>query len=265
MANYEEYVQINRELWNAKTPVHVDSEFYDMASFRKSGNSLKHIELEELPDINGKKILHLQCHFGQDSISLANLGGCVTAIDLSPVAIEKAKELSKELGTEVTFIESNVYDVSGTVQGQFDLVFASYGTICWLDNLDDWAKVIADKLKPGGQFYFIEFHPFIDALDDNYLAFGYPYFNESAIKSQTSGTYADQQADIGVKGYFWNHPISEVINALTSNGLQLNFFNEYPYTTWPCFPKLKKIDDEKWAFEHLNSVPMLYSLLATKV
>ncbi|MBL4705099.1 MAG: class I SAM-dependent methyltransferase [Flavobacteriales bacterium] len=261
----KDYFKANKELWDAKTNTHITSDFYNLSEFKQTKNSLKHVELTELPKLKGKAVLHLQCHFGQDSISLAQLGANVTAIDLSPNAIKVARELAKDVAVSVNFIESNVYDIDQTVQGEFDLIFASYGTICWLPDLDKWAKLIAEKLKPGGQFYFVEFHPFLDTLDDEYRQFGYPYFNESVLAIETEGTYTDRNSGSKQTEYLWNHSISEVLNALINQGLSIDFFNEFPYTVWPCFPGLTKIGDEKWTFEHLEtSIPMMYSLLATK-
>ncbi len=264
MDKNEQYFKANRDLWDAKTNVHVKSRFYDVESFKQTGNSLSKIELNDLGDVSGKKILHLQCHFGQDSISLQKLGADVTAVDFSPNAIAAGRSLAHEMGSDVRFVESNVYDVPNNINGEFDLAYSTFGTICWLPDLDKWAEVIKQKLKSGGQLYLAEFHPFVDCLDDEYRQFGYPYFNDRVLEGTFEGTYADRSADIQLKEYFWNHPISEVLNALIKAGFTLEFFNEFNYTPWPCFPNLKKRAEREWVFEHLDSsIPMVYSLMAS--
>ena len=147
MNNYKE---INRQAWNIKTAIHIDSDFYDNDSFLKGRNTLNSIELDMLGDVHGKSILHLQCHFGQDSISLARMGAEVTAVDLSEKAIENARIFSKQLGFDVNFICSDIYDLPEILDQKFDIVFTSYGVIGWLPDLDSWAQLISNYLKPHG-------------------------------------------------------------------------------------------------------------------
>lgn len=161
MKDYDSYYEANKKAWNSKTPVHIGSEFYDVESFKKGQTSLKFIELEELGDIKGKAILHLQCHFGMDTLSLARMGAKVTGVDMSDKAIEAAKKLNDELELDAEFICCNIFDLPKYLDNKFDIIFTSYGVIGWLPELDEWGKLISHFLKPGAMFYMVEFHPFI--------------------------------------------------------------------------------------------------------
>jgi 2-polyprenyl-3-methyl-5-hydroxy-6-metoxy-1,4-benzoquinol methylase len=255
----------NQALWDAKVPVHLDSSFYDMAAFRAGASSLQAIEREGMGDVAGKSLLHLQCHFGQDTLSWAREGATVTGIDLSTKAIETARSISKELNIPATFVCCNLYDLKEHLSGQFDIVFTSYGTIGWLPDLDRWAEVITHFLRPGGTFYIADFHPYLWMLDDAFKQVQYSYFNVTIIEEITEGSYADRDAPIQGRSFSWNHPLSEVVTALISHGLQIESLQEYDYTPWDCFPGLKKIGDRKWVFEHVESkVPYVYSIRAQK-
>lgn len=265
MASPENYLDINRKSWNEKTQVHVDSDFYDMKSFLAGETSLNSIELDLLGDIKGKRILHLQCHFGQDTISLAKLGASVTGVDLSDAAIAKARELATQMDADVSFICCDIYDLPNHLDEQFDYVFSSYGTITWLPDLDKWAKLISSFLKPGGKFVFVEFHPVVWMFDDNFEKIGYNYFNDGAIIESESGTYADRSAEMRPENVTWNHSMSEVIGSLIAAGLNLQSFNEFDYSPYNCFNKTIELAPRKYRIEHLgNKIPMVYALVAKK-
>lgn len=259
------YIEINKQSWNNRIDTHLKSEFYDLNGFLNGKTSLNDIELNLLGNIKGKSILHLQCHFGQDSISLSRLGADVTGIDLSDKAIESAKLISKKTDSNTTFICCDIYDLPNHLDKQFDIVFTSYGTIGWLPDLDKWAKIISKFLKPNGQFVFVEFHPIVWMFDDNFEKIGYNYFNSGAILETESGTYADKTADINQECVMWNHSLSEVINNLIKNGLKINSLDEFDYSPYNCFNKTIEIEHKKYRIEHLdNKIPMTYSILATK-
>ena len=167
MKKENNYIEINRQSWNNRIDTHLKSEFYDLE------NSLNSIELELLGDLSGKTILHLQCHFGQDTISLSRLGAEVTGVDLSDKAIESAKQIAKQTKSNTTFICCDIYDLPNYLDKQFDIVFASYGTIGWLPDIDKWAKIVTKFLKPNGQFVFVEFHPVVWMFDDNFEKISY--------------------------------------------------------------------------------------------
>lgn len=265
MNNLPYYININKQTWNNKTDVHIDSDFYDVAGFLDGKSSLNTIELKLLGDIKDKKILHLQCHFGQDSLSLARLGAKVTGIDLSDKAIDKAKELNSKLGLDVQFICCDIYDTPKHLNEKFDIVFTSYGTIGWFPDLDKWAKVVSHFLKPKGKFIFADFHPVVWMFDNDFKEVFYNYFNIKPIIEDESGTYADRYAEIEAKTVTWNHPISEVLTALIVNDLEINTFNEYDYSPYNCFNETEEFEKGKFRIKHLeNKIPMIYSLLASK-
>ncbi|HEY0730862.1 MAG TPA: class I SAM-dependent methyltransferase, partial [Chitinophagaceae bacterium] len=238
MQQYQNYFEANKALWNQRTTVHKDSSFYDVPSFMKGKNSLTPIELNELGDVTGKKILHLQCHFGMDSLSLARMGAEVTGVDLSDEAISEARHLNEQLGLNAKFICCNVYDLPKHLDEKFDIVFNTYGVVGWLPDLETWAQMISRYLKPGGYFYLAEFHPVIWMFDDDFTHIKYYYQNRELIETDSTGTYTNRDAPIAAKEYSWNHSLSEVINSLLSAGLELEFLNEYSYSPYPCFNKV---------------------------
>ena len=259
------YKEINKTLWNNKTDVHINSEFYDNKTFIEGRNSLNSIELELLGDIKGKSILHLQCHFGQDTISLNRLGANVTGLDLSDKAIERAKELATKTKSEATFICCDIYDLPQHLDEKFDLVFTSYGTIGWLPDLDKWAKIVSGFLKPNGKFVFAEFHPVVWMFDDNFTKVEYNYFKDEPIVETEVGTYADQNAPLKNKSVSWNHSISEVLNSLLQNGLEINSMKEFDYSPYNCFNETIEYEPQRFRIKHLdNKIPMVYSIVAKK-
>ncbi|ESU28791.1 Methyltransferase type 12 [Flavobacterium limnosediminis JC2902] len=261
----KDYLNINKKTWNNKTDVHVTSDFYDTESFLNGKNTLNDIELELLGDVSGKKILHLQCHFGQDTLSLARLGAKATGVDLSDKAIEKAREFNSKLHLDAEFINCDVYDLPNHLEEQFDIIFTSYGTIGWLPDLDKWAKVVSNFLKPGGKFVFAEFHPVVWMFDNDFKEVFYSYFNMEPIIEDESGTYADREAEISTQTVTWNHPLSEVLNAVINNDLEIKSFNEYDYSPYNCFNETEEFETGKFRIKHLgNKIPMVYSLTAIK-
>ncbi len=261
----KDYFEANRLLWNQRTLVHKDSDFYDLTSFRKGEDVLTPIELKELGDVKGKSMLHLQCHFGMDSLNWSRLGAKVTGIDLSDEAIREAKKLNDELGLDATFICSNVYDLKDNLKGEFDIVFTSYGVVGWLPDLDKWADIIQHFLKPGGTFYMAEFHPVVWMFDEEFTHVKYYYDNRKLIVTEGLGTYTDRNADIKGKEYSWNHSISEVLNALINKGLDIRQFNEFNYSPYPCFNNIVKNEEGNWTIKGMeNKVPMVYTVKAVK-
>lgn len=265
MDSENNYIEINRQSWNKRTEVHLKSAFYDLDNFLKGKSSLNDIELNLLGDIKGKSVLHLQCHFGQDSISLARLGADVTGVDLSDKSIDSAKQLAKQTNSNAKFICCNIYDLPEHLNQKFDIVFTTYGTIGWLPDLDKWAKIISDFLKPDGKFVFAEFHPIVWMFDDHFEKIGYNYFNSGPIAETQTGTYADRDAELTLSGVPWNHGISEVLNSLINNGLRINSFDEYDYSPYNCFEKTVEFEPGKFRIKHLeNKIPMVYSIGAAK-
>jgi 2-polyprenyl-3-methyl-5-hydroxy-6-metoxy-1,4-benzoquinol methylase len=265
MTSANNYIDINRQSWNNRTETHLKSDFYDLDNFLKGKNLLNDIELNLLGDIKGKTILHLQCHFGQDSISLSRLGAIVTGVDLSDKAIESAKQIAKYTNSNATFICCDIYDLPNHLEEKFDIVFTSYGTIGWLPDLDKWAKIVSRFLKPNGQFVFVEFHPVVWMFDDNFDKIGYRYFNSGAIVETESGTYADKKADITQSYVMWNHGLSEVVNNLIKNELEINSLDEFDYSPYNCFSKTIEFEPKKYRIEHLeDKIPLVYAIRATR-
>lgn len=264
---FDQYFKANKELWNQRTAIHKDSSFYNLAGFKAGENVLTPIELTELTDVKEKTMLHLQCHFGMDSLNWVRLGVDVTGIDLSDEAIKEANQLNDELGMNAKFICSNVYDLKEQLDEKFDIVFTSYGTIGWLPDLDKWADIISHYLKPGGTFYIAEFHPVVWMFDDEFTHIKYYYNNRELIVTENQGTYTDKEekSDIRVKEYSWNHGLSEVFTVLIKAGLVIESFNEYMYSPYPCFSNTVEIEKGQWQIKGMEGkIPMVYSILAKK-
>jgi len=257
----------NRESWNELTALHIDSIFYDIDSFKKGKTSLNHIEIDELGDIKGQKLLHLQCHFGMDTLSFARQGAEVVGVDISDTSIQKATELSNELKIPAKFVRSNIYDIESVINETFDIVYTSYGAINWLNDLDKWAKIISRFLKPNGIFYMVEFHPFIYTLNDNSEIFN-SYFKSQALETVVEKSYTDKSevSNKNLKHIEWHHSLSEVLNSLIKNGLKIEFLNEFPYQVYNCFPNLTEKGKGKWVSEKYgDKIPYMYSVKARKI
>lgn len=260
-----DYFEKNRLSWNNRVEAHLKSDFYDLKGFLEGKSSLKSIELGLLGDISGKKILHLQCHFGQDSISLARMGAQVTGVDLSDVSIAAAESLAAATGEEVRFICCDIYALPAYLEEDFDIVFTTYGVIGWLPDLGRWAGVISRFLRPGGAFVFVEFHPVVWMFDDDFREVGYNYFNSGAIIESESGTYADRDAPITQEYVCWNHSMGEVVNSLIKSGLQLRHLEEYDYSPYNCFRHTLECAPGKFRISHLgDKIPMVFSIMAYK-
>ncbi|MBX7240409.1 MAG: class I SAM-dependent methyltransferase [Bacteroidia bacterium] len=259
----DDYLQKNKEAWNQKAMYHFDSEFYDVPGFLNGKNSLREIELALLGEIKDKSILHLQCHFGQDSLSLSRMGAKVTGVDFSENAIEYARILAREAGVEATFVLTDVYQTPDFISEKFDIIFTTYGTIGWLPDLGRWADVIAAMLKPGGKLIFVEFHPVVWMLDSKFREIHYSYFNETPIKELEKGTYADESAPIETETISFNHSLSDVINSLIQSGMHIDQMNEYAYSPYPCFPGMIETGPDRYIFEHFGTkLPLVYAILA---
>ncbi|MFX1310248.1 MAG: class I SAM-dependent methyltransferase [Promethearchaeota archaeon] len=267
--NNEKHFETNLKRWNELVGINVKSKWYDLEGFKSGNTSLLSIELEELGDVNGKSLLHLQSHFGMDTLSWARLGAIVTGVDFSDKAIALARELSQELNIPARFINANIYDIPNIIDEKFDIVFTSYGTITWLPNIVKWAQIISDCLKTGGIFYIIDGHPFGFIIDEKQEPFkvGFNYFSDGKPKFfEEGGAYADPLADLKNQAcYEWDHPISEIINALINANLELEFLHEFPFTFHNIHPDMKQRGDGYWEFRNLEfSVPMMFSLKAHK-
>ena len=259
------YIDINKNLWNKKTDIHYDSDFYDVESFIKGKDSLNPIELDLLGDIKGKTVLHLQCHFGQDTIALARHGARPTGVDFSENALQKAQKLNAQIGTNATFVQSDIYTLTEVLDEKFDVIFTSYGVIGWLPDMEKWANIIAHFLKPNGQFILVEFHPIVWMFSDDFQQIEFNYMESGPIVEEIQGTYTDRNAPMKEKSICWNHGLSTVINALIKAGLKMTDFQEYNYSPYDCFENTIKIDERKYKIKGLeDKIPMVYSVKAEK-
>ncbi len=271
MSEYrEEYKEANRNLWDERASLHLDSGYYDLAGFKAGKSSLKAIELAELGPVRGKSLLHLQCHFGMDTLSWAREGAIVTGLDFSTKSVEQARSLSQELAIPARFVWSDVYEAGQKLAGeQFEIVFTSYGVLCWLPDLTGWAKVIAGLLKPGGLFYMVEHHPFALVMAEKDggpgLEASYPYFhNPVPLETLNPVSYAGTaEQNTQPVEYEWRHSLGEIITALCEAGLKLEFLHEFPYCDFRLFSTMVQDAAGWWRLpDQSDNLPLMFSLKA---
>ena len=252
----------NRELWDQWTDVHVESDFYAVDRFLEGADSLQSIELGELTEVKDKSMLHLQCHFGLDSLSWARRGAKVTGVDLSQRAAERARDLAARAGIEAEFHAQDVLELD--LGRRFDVVFTSYGVLDWLRDLDRWAAVVAAHLDADGLFYMVEFHPLLGLLDDQGRSLQGSYFPSSEpIRFKEQGSYADPEAPVSGTSYTWPHSLAEIVNALLNAGLRLDFLHEHDFSPYDCFPFTREVAPGKCVIPGLEGkVPPCFSLQA---
>ena len=260
----KDYLSINKASWNQRTLSHIASPWYEIDDFLAGQTSLKPIELALLGDVTGQSIVHLQCHFGMDTISLARMGADVTGLDLSDEAIRQAKVLADKTGIAAQFVCGDVYQAPELLGQQYDVVFTTYGTIGWLPDINRWAEVVSTLLKPGGQLVFVEFHPVVWMFDNDFKEITYSYFQREAIEETEEGTYAAEDGQT-YQSVSWNHGLAEVVGALLRQGLTISHFEEYPYSPYNCFAHTEAYEPGKFRIQHLaDKIPMVYSIVASK-
>lgn len=266
----QQYTQANRANWNERTPYHERSDFYNLEAFRKGALSLTPIEREELGDVSSRSLLHLQCHFGMDTLSWARLGASVTGVDISDKAIKLARTLAREQGIDARFVCSDIYELRNSLDGEFDIVYTSYGVLCWLGDLDRWARIAASYVKPGGTFYIAENHPFVHIFepseDGERIEPRNRYFHDPEPEfCEPDGTYADLEADIRTSSYQWRHHLGEIVTVLASAGLRIEFLHEFPYMSWNPFPAMERDEQGLWRMQDRKlDLPLTFSLKATR-
>lgn len=260
----------NHDAWQKWVAPHVESTFYDVASFKTGRDTLSWVEHDALPDVRGKTLLHLQCHFGMDTLSWARHGAVVTGVDFSGNAIAAAQRLAAEVKLPATFIESDIYALRENLHGQFDIVFTGLGAIGWLDDIDEWARIAAHFVKPGGQFFIFEGHPFAYAFECESKTPGWlvsrSYFDSATPEvALEQGSYADPNGTHTSTTHYWLHELGRIVTALGQAGLAIQTLREHPFVAWPAFPWLEKRADGFWHFPAgIHALPMTYSLLAVK-
>lgn len=254
-----EHLKTNKNSWNQRVETHFNSKFYDVPGFLSGQSSLNDIELVGLTDVKGQSMLHLQCHFGLDSLSWARLGADVTGVDISDEAIKKANQLKVQAKLDAEFVVADVYEFGEHSSKQYDIVFSSYGAVCWMPDINRWARVIAESLKSDGRFYMAEFHPMID------LIAGYSYFHKDAPDVEMEDTYTENCDGTKHEFAVWTHTMGDVVSALLDAGLQIQALQEFEYSPYNCFAGMQEKQAGKFYLEHQgNHVPMVYSILAIK-
>jgi len=262
----DERLKANLEAWNQMARIHAGSRGYKLAEFKAGQNVLKPIELREVGDVRGKSLLHMQCHFGLDTMSWARMGAKVTGVDFSDEAIKLARSISGELKIPARFVQSNIYDAPEVVHEQFDIVFTSYGALCWLLDIARWAQVAASFVKPGGFFYMAEFHPLTqmsrnDAASTK-LEFEISYFHTAMREDPPGPDYSDH-AKIVSETHQWMYRIGDVVSALAAAGLRIEYLHEFAECIYQHFPFMKQSSDGLWHIEG-DPIPTIFSIKATK-
>jgi SAM-dependent methyltransferase len=264
-ADDRERMASNRHAWDLRTHVHLGSTFYDVASFKAGRSTLRPLEQEELGDVQGRSLLHLQCHFGADTLSWARLGADVTGADFSPEAIATATALAAELDIPARFVCADLYDLPGVLDGQFDIVVTTYGVLHWLPDMDRWARVVAHFLRPGGTFCLVEIHPIIGLFEEveGRLDITGSLFDTGPFERETVRTYADDLALPPHREYTWFWPVGRVVTALCGAGLRIERLRELPVDVRQRLPGMVHGDDGYWRLPG-DPLPLLFTCVATR-
>jgi len=261
--------ELNRAMWNERVPLHLNSPVYDVPSFKAGALSLRAHEIKDLGDVAGKDLIHLQCHFGKDTLSWARLGARVTGLDFSEAAIAAAAHLAREIGVDAHSVVADVYDASATVgRHAYDIVYTGVGALCWLPDMERWAKVVFDLLRPGGQLYLFEFHPLKWIFDPNAERpeIKDDYFTPAEGFREGGVTYADATAPATPTPTIqWNHPLGEVVTALTSAGLRILSLRELDCDVLRQWPMMVRGQDRMYRMPPgMASLPLMYVLRAAR-
>lgn len=273
-----DWLDDNRRNWDERVPVHLASDFYDQEPLRRGEGVLDPIAragIDRLhPDgLGDVRVLHLQCHFGSDTLSLANGGATVVGLDFSRPAVEEARRMAAELGVadRARFVEANLYDARHVLPepGSFDLVFTTWGTIGWLPDVAEWARIVAWYLKPGGRLYFADGHPAAFVFDGDggpggLPGFAFPYAKSDAIEFDDPSDYADREARIEhAKTWEWMHPLDETMGALRDAGLSIDAFTEHYQVPWQIFPVTVPVGQGMFSWPVERWLPLSYELVAS--
>ena len=269
-----DYRQVNRANWDERAPAHAASVDYALERFHGDPEHLSDVVRFDLPllgDVAGLDGVHLQCHIGTDTISLARLGARMTGLDFSPASLAEARRLATETGSEVEFVESDVYAaVEALGAGRFDLVFTGVGALCWLPDVRRWGRVVADLLRPGGRLFLRESHPVLWSLDDRSggLTIGYPYFETAEpLVWDEPGTYVETDAEFTQNvTHEWNHGLGEIVTALLDAGMELTGLVEHTSVPWEALPgQMERIGGGEWRLaDRPERLPHSYTLQAVK-
>lgn len=262
-----DWLALNRANWDARVPIHASSRFYDVPGFVAGRSCLREFELAEVGDVDGRTLLHLQCHIGTETLSWARLGATVTGLDFSAPALDTARAVAEQIGaTDARFVESDVYEAATALEGQtFDIVYTGLGALCWLPDLERWARTAASLVKPGGFLYLAEFHPFCDILADDGKTIEFDYFSTEPRVWEEDATYTDgaslSEHAVSVD---WQHGIGDVVSALLAADLRIELLHEHDYSLFPRFPDML-VEGRRYLLPPGRPrVPMMYSIRASK-
>lgn len=271
----DDYVSVNRANWDERAPAHAASPDYEVDRFVADPRHLSGVvrfDLPRLGGLSGLRGVHLQCHIGTDTISLARLGARMTGLDFSPAALDQARQLATATGSRVDFVEAEVYDAVQVLgAGSFDLVFTGIGALCWLPDVRRWARVVADLLGPGGRSFIRDGHPMLatlaDPRADGLLAVEHPYFEQvEPTVWDDAGTYVQTDAKFTHNRTMeWSHGLGEIVTALTDAGLQIVSLVEHDSVPWEALPGQMVEQDGEWRLtERPARLACTYTLQATK-
>jgi SAM-dependent methyltransferase len=281
---HDPYYDTNRSWWDGVVPIHEASRGYDRDGFLRGEKPLCPVERDELgPRVAGKSLLHLQCHFGIDTLNWARLGATVTGVDFSAPAVEAARRLSAESGVPGRFVHANVYDAPAVLREVFDVVYTGIGALNWLPDIRVWARVAAGFVKPGGLLYVYEGHPVLWSLDDKredrLLVLGERYFEAPEPNVwENDTTYVDGPKLVHRRIYEWNHGLGEIVTAVVDAGLRIEFVHEHREVPWQALPWMEASgpgtagadgryqSNRMWRLPEpqRDRVPLMYSLLAVR-
>jgi len=267
---------INLANWEERVPAHASSPDYALDRFRADPAHLSGVVRFDLPllgDVNGVRGVHLQCHIGTDTISLARLGARMTGLDFSPAAIEQARELAAEVGADVEFVQADAYDAAEVLgRERFELVYTGIGAICWLPQIERWAEVVTQLLVPGGRLFIREGHPMLwsleDVRNDGRLLVEHPYFEHSdPFVFTEGGTYVETDAQFSThETHTWNHALGEILSALLARGMRITRFVEHDSAPWPALPGImERLESGEFRLaDRPSRLPCTYTLQAIK-
>jgi 2-polyprenyl-3-methyl-5-hydroxy-6-metoxy-1,4-benzoquinol methylase len=257
--------ELNRANWDDRVPVHLASEFYDVDGFRSGGSSLRPFESAEVGDVTGKRLVHLQCHVGLDTLSWARIGAQVTGLDFSEPAIKAAQSLAADLAVDASFVVADVYDAVTALGGRrFDIVYTGTGALVWLPDMIRWAQVVAALLEPGGFLYLVEGHPFAQVLDDTHgTNVVLDYFLDQPWVEDYPYTYTDGPALKHTRSVQYPHGLGQVVTALATAGLRIEFLNEHDFDCYQRFQSLEHHGGQYRFPAGHPRVPMMFSLRAS--
>lgn len=262
----------NRRNWEERAAIHLEDRtgFYRIDRVRAGEDVLGEIEAAEIGDVRGKRLLHLQCHFGLDTLCLARRGATATGVDFSSTAIAGARALAAELRLPAEFVEADVYDARAQLSGSFDMVYVTWGAICWLPDIARWARVVASLLGPGGSLYLADGHPSALAMEEigGQIRPHYPWRvpPDRPLLFEDAVTYTgDERKLTHARSYEWIHPFSAIVNAILGAGLSLDFLNEHERLPWRLFPSMIAAEGGLFRMPSSGpSIPLSFSLRATR-